>query len=292
MRIGTRRSQLALAQANWTADALRAQGHEVELVEMVTSGDRGASPSDKAGLKGLFVAEIVRALQDGDVDVAVHSAKDLPSEDPEGIVVAAVPEREKPWDLLITRDGELPQGAVVGTVSLRRRGQLLRMRPDVRVVELRGNVDTRLSKVADGTVDATLLAAAGLSRLGIEPEHAEALSVEQMVPAPGQACLALQTRVGEEDLLGPLDHEPSRVAYTAERTVMDLLGGGCALPLGAFATVEDGGTVSLNAVVFEPDGSNLVRWEAAGPDPEDVAAEVHAGLLSVGAEEILAKVLG
>jgi hydroxymethylbilane synthase len=290
LRIGTRRSQLALAQANWTAEALRALGHEVELVEMVTSGDRGASPTDKAGLKGLFVAEIVRALQDGDVDIAVHSAKDLPSEDPEGVVVAAVPEREKPWDLLITRDGELPQGAVVGTVSLRRKGQLLRMRPDVEVVDLRGNVGTRLGKVEDGTVHATLLAAAGLSRLGVEPPHAEALSVEEMVPAPGQACLALQTRAGEEDLLAPLDHEPSRKAYTAERRVMDLLGGGCALPLGAFATVADA-EVSLNAVVFEPDGSNLVRWEAAGTDPEEVAAEVHAGLLSVGAEEILAKVL-
>lgn len=258
---------------------------------MVTSGDRGASPSDKAGLKGLFVAEIVRALQDGDVDVAVHSAKDLPSEDPQGIVVAAVPEREKPWDLLITRDGRLPDAAVVGTVSLRRRGQLLRMRPDVQVVDLRGNVETRLGKVADGTVDATLLAAAGLSRLGIAPDHAEALDVEEMVPAPGQACLALQTRAGEEDLLAPLDHEPSRTAYAAERRVMDLLGGGCALPLGAFATVDEDGTVCLNAVVFEPDGSNLVRWEACGDDPEEVAAEVHAGLLSVGAEEILAKVL-
>jgi len=258
---------------------------------MVTSGDRGAAPGDKAGLKGLFVAEIVRALQDGDVDIAVHSAKDLPSDDPEGIVVAAVPEREKPWDLLITRDGELPQGAVVGTVSLRRRGQLLRMRPDVEVVDLRGNVDTRLGKVADGTVDATLLAAAGLSRLGIVPPCAEALDVEEMVPAPGQACLALQTRAGEEQILAPLDHEASRKAYSAERKVMHLLGGGCALPLGAYARVDDRGEVALNAVVFEPDGSNLVRWEAAGADPEEVAAEAHAGLLSVGAEEILAKVL-
>lgn len=257
---------------------------------MVTSGDRGALPSDKAGLKGLFVAEIVRALQDGDVDLAVHSAKDLPSEDPEGIIVAAVPEREKPWDLLITRDGELRQGAVVGTVSLRRRGQMLRMRPDVEVVDLRGNVDTRLSKVADGTVDATLLAAAGLSRLGIEPPHAEALDVEVMVPAPGQACLAIQTRAGEEHPVSLLEHEPSRKAYEAERLVMHLFRGGCALPLGAFATVDTDG-VDLHAVVFEPDGSNQVTARSSAATADEVARSVHADLLAQGAEEILAKVL-
>jgi hydroxymethylbilane synthase len=269
---------------------LRSNGYEVELVEMVTSGDRGVSPSDKAGLKGLFVAEIVRALQEGDVDLAVHSAKDLPSEDPEGVVIAAVPEREKPWDLLITRDGELPQGAVVGTVSLRRRGQMLRMRPDIEIVDLRGNVDTRLSKVADGTVDATLLAAAGLSRMGIEPEHAEALDMEEMVPAPGQACLAIQTRAGEEHPVSLLDHGASRKAYEAERMVMRLLGGGCALPLGAYATVDDEG-VNLHSVVFEPDGSNQVTARASAATAGEVARTVHADLLAQGADEILAKVL-
>lgn len=260
---------------------------------MVTSGDRGASvsPGEKAGLKGLFVAEIVRALQEGEVDLAVHSAKDLPSEDPEGIVVAAVPEREKPWDLLITRDGDLPNGAVVGTVSLRRRGQLLRMRPDVQVVDLRGNVDTRLSKVADGTVDATLLAAAGLSRLGIEPPHAEALDLDEMVPAPGQACLAIQTRAGEEHPVSLLDHEPSHRAYAAERAVMHLLGGGCALPLGAYATVADDGSVDLRAVVFEPDGSVIVGARATAAQPADAAAAVHEELLTGGAGAILEKVI-
>ena len=269
---------------------MRAKGYEVELVEMVTSGDRGVSPSDKAGLKGLFVAEIVRALQEGEVDLAVHSAKALPSEDPEGVVIAAVPEREKPWDLLITRDGTLPQGGKVGTVSLRRRGQLLRMRPDVEVVDLRGNVDTRLSKVADGTVDATLLAAAGLSRMGIEPEHAEPLDMEDMVPAPGQACLAIQTREGEEHPVSLLDHEHSRKAYEAERGVMHLLGGGCALPLGAYAVIRDD-LVDLRAVVFEADGSHRVSAQAAMVDAQDCARAVHEQLLAQGADEILAKVL-
>jgi len=263
---------------------------------MVTSGDRGATvadkAADKAGLKGLFVSEIVRALQDGDVDLAVHSAKDLPSEDPEGIVVAAVPVREKPWDVLITRDGTLPQGAVVGTVSLRRRGQLLRMRPDVEVVDLRGNVDTRLSKVADGTIDGTLLAAAGLSRLGIEPSHAVAMDMDEMVPAPGQACLAIQTRVGEEHPVSLLDHVQSHSAFHAERRVMDLLGGGCALPLGAYATVEADGTLQLRAVVFEPDGSALVRADAASDDSEEAAQLAYEQLLAGGAGEILARVMG
>lgn len=258
---------------------------------MVTRGDRGASVADRAGLKGLFVSEIVRALQDGGVDLAVHSAKDLPSEDPEGIVVAAVPPREKPWDVLITRDGALSEGAVVGTVSLRRRGQLLRMRPDVRVVDLRGNVDTRLSKVADGTVDATILAAAGLSRLGLEPEHAEAMDMDEMVPAPGQACLAIQTRVGEEHPVSLLDHAASHSAFHAERRVMDLLGGGCALPLGAYATVDADGALRLRAVVFEPDGSALVRADSVSDDPEEAAQLAHEQLLAQGAGEILAKVL-
>jgi len=271
---------------------LRDQGFDVELVEMVTSGDRGATVADKAGLKGLFVSEIVRALQDGEVDLAVHSAKDLPSEDPEGIVVAAVPLREKPWDVLITRDGVLPQGAVVGTVSLRRRGQLLRMRPDVTVVDLRGNVDTRLSKVADGTVDATLLAAAGLSRLGIEPEHAEAMDMDEMVPAPGQACLAIQTRVGEEQPVSLLDHAASHTAFHAERRVMDLLGGGCALPLGAYATVDADGELQLRAAVFEPDGSTLVRADASSDDPEEAAQLAYEQLIEGGAGDILAKVTG
>lgn len=259
---------------------------------MVTSGDRGAVPNEKGGLKGLFVAEIVRALQQGEVDLAVHSAKDLPGEDPEGIVVAAVPLREKPFDVLITREPSLEPGGKVGSSSLRRRGQFARMRPQFELVDLRGNVDTRLGKVEDGTVDGAILAAAGLSRLGIKPRFMEALSTEEMVPAPGQGSLAIQTRTGEEHPVSLLDHLESRLAYTSERRIMDLLGGGCALPLGAFAVVSPEGAITLRATVFEPDGSALVRAEAVSDDPEEAARIVHEQLLAGGAGDILARVMG
>src|SRR5437867_306398 len=171
---------------------------QCELVPMVTSGDRGApAESGPAGMKGLFVAEIVRALQDGEVDLAVHSAKDLPSEDPEGVVVAAVPERASPYDVLVTRYGQLRRKRdVVGTSSLRRRGQFLRARPYLQVVDIRGNVDTRLRKLENEEVDGVILAEAGLDRLGIRPEHAERLEEEEMVPAPGQGALAVQALAG------------------------------------------------------------------------------------------------
>jgi hydroxymethylbilane synthase len=174
VRIGTRRSKLALAQAEEVAARLRSAGVDVELVPMSTSGDRGSAPGpgSAAGVKGLFVDDIVEALRAGRIDVAVHSAKDLPAEDPSGVGIAAVPERADPFDVLVTRDGELPTHAVVGTVSLRRRAQLLRARPGVRVRELRGNVDTRLAKLEAGEVDGLILAAAGLARLGLTPASA------------------------------------------------------------------------------------------------------------------------
>ncbi|MFB3739895.1 MAG: hydroxymethylbilane synthase, partial [Candidatus Velamenicoccus archaeovorus] len=170
LRIGTRRSRLALAQADEVATALRSHGVEAELVPMQTAGDRGAAArGSPTGLKGLWVSEIVRALRAGEIDLAVHSAKDLPAEDEDGVVLAAVPERASPLDVLVTAEGELPPGARIGTSSLRRRAQILRRRPDVEVVELRGNVDTRLAKLDRGEVDGVVLAAAGLLRLGIVP---------------------------------------------------------------------------------------------------------------------------
>ena len=193
LRIGTRRSRLALAQAEEVARRLSDQGVDAVLVPMVTSGDRGAPGSaSPAGVKGLFVAEIVRALQEGQVDLAVHSAKDLPSEDPQGVIIGAVPERADPLDVMVSREDALPEGALVGTSSLRRRAQLARSRPDVRVRDLRGNVDTRLGKLERGEVDGLVLAAAGLARLGVVPEHATPIPLEDMVPAPGQGALALQ----------------------------------------------------------------------------------------------------
>ena len=295
LRIGTRRSRLALAQANEVADALRSVGLQAELVPMETSGDRGADPSiDPAGLKGLFVAEIVRALQDSEVDLAVHSAKDLPSEEPEGLVIAAVPERADPHDVLVTREGSVGRGAVVGTSSPRRRAQLLRARPELEVRDLRGNVDTRLRKLEEGELDAVVLAAAGLVRLGIEPSHAEQLPFEQMVPAPGQGALAIQTRTDDtatREALACLEHEPSRTALVAERTLMEALGGGCALPLGALATFERG-RVRMVAVVADPDGSRLVRTDSLADSGPSAAAKAVDNLLAQGAGEILAELRG
>jgi hydroxymethylbilane synthase len=290
LRIGTRRSRLALAQAGEVAERLARVGVESEVVPMATSGDRGAAvASSPAGVKGLFVAEIVRALQDGEVDLAVHSAKDLPAADDEGVAVAAVPPRADPSDLLVTRNPTLREGAIVGTSSLRRRAQLLALRPELRLVEIRGNVDRRLRKLEDGEVDGVVLAAAGIARLGATPPSSEVLPI---VPAPGQGCLAVQARaddVATREAAAWLDDPDSRVAFEAERSVMARLGGGCALPLGALATVA-GDTVRLVAVVATPDGSRIVRAESEAATPEGAAEAASAELLAGGAGEILAHV--
>jgi hydroxymethylbilane synthase len=290
LRIGTRRSRLALAQADEVAGALRRTGVETEIVPMITSGDRGADPSsDQAGLKGLFVAEIVRALLEGEVDLAVHSAKDLPAEDDPGLTIAAVPERASALDVLVTRDGELAAGSRVGTSSVRRQAQVFRWRPDVLVKDLRGNVDTRLRKLADGEVEALVLAAAGLLRLGVVPEHAAPMSLAEMVPAPGQGCLAVQARSGDgatRDAVAALDHEPSRDALVAERLLMRALGGGCALPLGAFAE-RTGSGMHMIAIVLSPDGGRFARAEVDAPTPEEVAELARLDLAAGGADDIL-----
>jgi hydroxymethylbilane synthase len=290
LRIGTRGSRLALAQANEVAAALGRNGIETELVPITTSGDRGADPSsDPAGLKGLFVTEIVRALLHGEVDVAVHSAKDLPAVDDGGVAIAAVPERASALDVLVTRDGELQPGARVGTSSVRRRAQVFRWRPDVTVKDLRGNVDTRLRKLADGEADALILAAAGLLRLGVVPERASPMSLSEMVPAPGQGCLAVQARAddgGTIAALAPLDHGPSRDALEAERGVMARLGGGCALPLGAFAERSDAG-IRMVAIALTPDGGRFARAEVQAATPAEAAELAALDLSAGGADEIL-----
>jgi hydroxymethylbilane synthase len=292
LRIGTRRSRLALAQAREVAERLEALGVEAEMIPMITSGDRGISPEGRpAGVKGLFVAEIVRALQDSEVDLAVHSAKDLPSRDPEGVAVGAVPERAAPFDVMVTRDEELAKGAVIGTSSVRRRAQLIRSRPDLTVAELRGNVDTRLAKLERGDVDALVLAAAGLARLGVAPSYATPLPLDEMVPAPGQGALAVQVRADDTatlDVVRRIEHARSRLAFDAERAVVARLGGDCSLPLGAYAEEREGG-VRLLAVVVKPDGSDLVWAQAEAANPSEVAAEVARTLLAGGAGAILAE---
>lgn len=290
LRIGTRRSRLALAQAEEVAYHLALLGVEAELAPMVTSGDRGAAASrGRGGVKGLFVAEIVRALQEGGVDLAVHSAKDLPADDPEGVIVAAVPERGDPFDVLVTREGSLGPGAVVGTSSLRRQAQLRRARPELEVTGLRGNVDTRLSKLEAGEVDGLVLAAAGLARLGLSPPHATPFPLDEMVPAPGQGALAVQARADDGPTLevaARLDHTRSRSAFEAERALVRRLGGDCSLPLGAYAEERDGG-VRLMAVVVRPDGSDLVWAQVEAGDPEEAAEQAAGTLLAGGAARIL-----
>jgi hydroxymethylbilane synthase len=290
LRIGTRGSRLALAQSREVADAISASGVETELVTVTTAGDRGADPaSDPAGVKGLFVTEIVRALLDGEVDLAVHSAKDLPADEAQGVVIAAVPERASALDVLVTRDGDLRPGARVGTSSIRRRAQVFRLRPDVIVGDLRGNVDTRLRKLGDGEVDALIIAGAGLLRLGVVPEHAAPMSLAEMVPAPGQGCLAVQARASDGatiEVLSALDHAASRMALEAERGLMARLGGGCALPLGAFAESVPRG-VRLLGIALSPDGSRIVRTVVDGETPDEVAELAALDMSAGGADEIL-----
>jgi hydroxymethylbilane synthase len=290
LRIGTRRSRLALAQAREVQDLLSATGVDSELVEITTSGDRGAPASaSPAGMKGLFVAEIVQALRSGDVDLAVHSAKDLPADEDEGVVFGAVPERLDPSDVFVHRD-ETWNGGLVGTSSIRRTAQLAHAHPELRVVDIRGNVDTRLSKLEAGEVQGLVLAAAGLARLGVRPRYSRPLPVTEMVPAPGQGALAIQVRAGDDDVLGVvsrLDDAGSRTAFDAERRLMASIGGGCALPLGAVAEPQPEGGVRLRAVVVRPDGSELVSADAVEPTAALVAARVAEELLRGGAGQIL-----
>jgi len=295
LRIGTRRSRLAMAQAQEVAGLLAPAGVETELVPIVTAGDRGEpAAASPAGVKGLFVAEIVRALLDGEVDVAVHSAKDLPAQDDPGIAIGAVPPRASPFDALVTRESGLADDATVGTSSLRRRAQLRRSLPRARLVDIRGNVDTRLAKLEAGEVEALVLAEAGLTRLGATPPHRRTLHAHEMVPAPGQGALAVQAREDDAETLAALarlNDPDSRTALVAERALMARLGGGCALPLGAYASPHKD-RVHLIAIVVSPDGTRAVRAEGESARPEDVAETAAEHLLRDGAGGILDAVRG
>jgi hydroxymethylbilane synthase len=292
LRIATRRSALALAQAEEVAALLSANAFRSEIVPMSTSGDEGATAvASPTGRKGLWIDHIVEALRTGEVDIAVHSAKDLPADDEEGIAIGAVPERADPLDVLIGRGERLQPGMIVGTSSVRRRAQLLAGFPGIGVTEIRGNVDTRLRKLAEGEVDGLVLAAAGLARLGIDPNHARRLRVEEMVPAPGQGCLAIQVR--EEDrttraVVSVLDHLPSRRALEAERALVQLMGGGCDLPLGALAATK-GDRIRMVAIVASPDGAKIVRTASESTDPAVAASTLAQRLKADGADRILAE---
>jgi hydroxymethylbilane synthase len=296
IRIGTRGSALALAQTEWVKRALEERHPElrVEIVRIKTSGDRFLTSPIPAIGKGIFVKEIEDALLEKKIDLAVHSMKDLPTAATAGLVIAAAPEREDALDALVSRArgglNDLPPGARIGTGSLRRRAQLLHHRPDLVVEAIRGNVDTRLKKMDQGEVDGLLMAAAGLKRLGLAGRIGECLAPEICLPAPAQGALALQTRAADAviRIVEFLRHEPTMRETAAERALLDRLGGGCQLPIGARAWAE-GEKIKLAAVVADPDGRKLLREECEGAADaaERIGVEVAERLLASGAGRLL-----
>jgi len=285
--IATRESRLAMWQAHHVKALLEQRGHEVSLLGMTTKGDQILDRSlSKVGGKGLFVKELEVALEEGHADLAVHSLKDVPMDLPEGFALACVMEREDPRDAFVSPRyasiGELPQGAVVGTSSLRRVVLLRALRPDLKIEPLRGNLDTRLRKLDEGNYDAIVLAAAGLKRLGLAQRIRAVFEPEQMLPAAGQGALGIEVRAGRRDLidiLAPLAHQTTWLAVAAERAVSRAMGGSCSMPLAAYATVS-GGSLQLRAAWGDPDGQlPLVRAQSAAAVADlDRAAELGTGV--------------
>jgi len=298
--IGTRKSRLALWQANWVKGCLQKlePAYSYRIVGIKTLGDKNLDTAlAKIGDKGLFTKELELALQRGEVDLAVHSMKDLPTVLPEGLAIGAVCRRENPGDVLVSRKGEklrdLPAGALIGTSSLRRRAQLLHYRNDFKIVNLRGNLDTRLGKLESELLDAIVLSYAGLHRLGLGDRISQLIPLEVCLPAVGQGSIGVEIRAGDkeiEELTGKIDHYESRSAITAERALLWKLEGGCQIPVGALGTVENG-RLLLEGVVASLDGGQLVRSSLSGP-AEDAAAigvELAEKLVQMGAGELLRK---
>jgi hydroxymethylbilane synthase len=297
LRLGTRGSALALAQAHQVARSLEEAepGLAVELVEIKTSGDESSrTAASSIGDKSRFVKEIEEALLAGEIDLAVHSAKDVPGVLPDGLAIVGVPEREDARDALCGSAAsldELREGASVGTSSLRRRAQLLAARPDLQVSELRGNVDTRLRKLAEGSHDAVVLAVAGLKRLG--RDDGSPLPATLMTPAPGQGCLALEARRDDAraaELAGRLTDRGALTRLTAERALVERLDATCETPVGSYAELDADGTLRLSAFVGTPDGATWIRDTLDGPaaDAAALGREVGERLLAAGAAEVLA----
>lgn len=308
LRIATRGSRLALWQAERTRDILRSlqDSLEIEIVPIKSQGDEWQTQRiQDLGTVGIFTREIENALLDGRADVAVHSLKDLPTESPPELTLAALLPRDDPRDALIARSlvgfedeesravmSALPRSARIGTSSLRRRAQLLRLRPDLDVVDLRGNVPTRLAKVEEGEIDGIMLSSSGLDRLDLHPPGCVRLDPQIMLPAPAQGTIAVQVRADDADtgdLLRPVDDHATRLTTTTERLLLHALHGGCRVPLGALARLE-AETLHLQARLLAVDGTRTLASTRSGPakDPEALAAAVAEELLSQGAEEILA----
>ena len=303
LRIGTRGSKLALAQSEWVKKQIE-QRHpdtRVTLVKIKTQGDKILdSPLSKIGGKGLFVKEIEEALVRKDVDMAVHSMKDVPAELPDGLEVSVFPEREDPCDAFVSLTyrtlSELPKGASVGTGSLRRSAQLLNMRPDLVIVSLRGNVGTRLRKLQDEGLHAVILASAGLRRLGLSDRISQSLSPEIFLPAIGQGSLGLELRTNDEavrDRVAFLNHEKTAIPVRAERALLNTLEGGCPVPIAGFGRLE-GEHLLLEGMVAELDGSRMIRHRMKGErdHPEELGRALAKRLLDSGADRILERIYG
>lgn len=299
LRVGTRGSALALAQAEWIRQAVsRVITHRnFELVPVTTAGDRLTGPLPPEGGKGLFVSDIQEALTSGKIDLAVHSAKDLPAVTPVGILLAATPKREDPRDALLTRTGgglaSLPAGATFGTSSARRAMQLRALGRGFVPTPIRGNVDTRLRKLSDGEMHALVVALAGLRRLGRADRVVEILPINVMLPAPGQGALAVECRANDKTMrnaLAQLDDSNTRAAFDAERSFMIALGGDCTIPLGALAEA-DGGRIRLRGLVGTLDGKRILADQVEGDNAEKLGIELADRLRDRGADEILAALM-
>ena len=300
--IGSRGSQLALWQANWVKSELERlhDNVDIDIRIIATSGDIIQDvPLAKIGGKGLFVKEIEEALLANEIDLAVHSMKDVPMELPTELGISVITKRENPLDALISKNGEkladLPQGATIGTSSLRRSSQLLKYRDDFKIHPLRGNVDTRLRKVEEGKYDAILLASAGLNRLGWANRITEEISHDILLPAMGQGALGIETRLDDTkiyDFISTLNHEQTHYAVSAERSLVGRLDGGCQVPIGAYARVEKG-LITLKGLVASLDGEIIYKLENVGPvdDAINIGQELGAQLLKMGANEILEKLI-
>lgn len=299
LRIGSRGSQLALWQAHHISALLREKGHEVELEIIKTTGDKITDVAlAKVGTKGMFTKEIEEALAEARVDLAVHSLKDLPTELSPGFEIAAITTRENTCDVFCSENfagiDDLPYGAKVGTSSLRRQAQLKARRSDLEIHPLRGNVDTRLRKLEDGEYDAIILAAAGLNRLGKTQLVKQVIPPEIMCPAAGQGALGIEIRTGDattREHLAFLDDKDARATTTCERALLNRLGGGCQVPIGASATMRNG-RLHLDAIVAHPDGSKILRESREGDDPVKLGDEVGETLLRRGGDAILDEVYG
>jgi hydroxymethylbilane synthase len=299
LRLGTRKSKLALWQANFVKEKLEALGCKVEIVPITTTGDKILdAPLAKIGGKGLFVKEIENALLAGEIDLAVHSLKDVPITIPEGLTLSAITEREEPYDVLISRNGkkleELPSGAVVGTSSLRRQVQIKRRRRDLKVEILRGNVDTRLRKLKEGLYDAIVLACAGVKRMGLSGEISQVL--EDFIPAVGQGSLAIETRAEDERVINfvrVLNHEESWLRAVCERAFLKELQGGCQVPIGAYAWMEED-RIKIKGFISDLEGERFLEGYEEGSlqEAEEVGKRLARRLLREGGEEILREIYG